>query len=121
MKNSKINRSPNRNVHDELELHHLLDKHYLFHIAFQNQDGPVIIPMMYGRSGNTLYVHGSIKSSLMQKLEEGVQVCLSIASVLGIVLARSVFNHSLNYESFVIIGKSSKVKADSKMKALIPI
>ena len=62
MKNSKINRSPSRSVHDELELHHLLDKHYLCHIAFQNQDEPIIIPMMYGRSGTHYMFMGPLKA-----------------------------------------------------------
>ena len=72
-------------------------------------DSRIVIPMSYGRDGDMLYIHGSTASRMLRNLEQGVPVCITVTLVDGLVLARSVFNHSMNYRSVVILGTATLV------------
>jgi len=81
-------------------------------VTFSGQETTFVIPTIYGRKGNSIYLHGSVKSRLMNKVKEGIPVCISVAMVDGLVLARSVFHHSANYRSVVLFGKTIEVTDD---------
>lgn len=111
---SKLKRNPSRGIYDMEEINTILDDNFLCHVSFSHDNYPVIIPTMYGRHGDSLLLHGASTSRMINDLENGVDVCVSIAKVNGLVLARSAFHHSLNYESVVIFGTARL--ADSEMK-----
>lgn len=116
---SKVKRAPKRGIYDRETIYNILDKEFLCHVGFvHNQSYPVVIPTLYGRRGDKIYIHGASVSRLVKQVEKGIDVCISIASVQGLVLARSAFHHSANYESVVIFGKGKLVPDEKKMEAL---
>jgi nitroimidazol reductase NimA-like FMN-containing flavoprotein (pyridoxamine 5'-phosphate oxidase superfamily) len=117
-KKSKVKRAPKRGAYDEQSIYQVLDKEYLCHVGIVHEGVPVVIPTMFGREGNVLYLHGASVSRLMKELEKGENMCLSVANVSGLVLARSAFHHSLNYESVVVFGKGKRVEEERKEHAL---
>ena len=115
---TKVKRSPKRGLYDEESIYRLLDQEYMSHVGIIHRGAPVVIPTMFGREGNSLFLHGASVSRLMQELEKGENMCLSVANVSGLVLARSAFHHSLNYESVVVFGKGKLVEEERKEHAL---
>ena len=116
---TKVRRVPKRGHYDRETIYNVLDKNFTCHIGFIYNDYPVVIPTIYGRSGDRVFFHGASVSRMITTLEMGVPVCLSIHTVQGIVLARSAFHHSVNYESVVLFGKASLVEENNeKMRAL---
>lgn len=118
MKKNQIKRSPKRAIYQKEEIYQILDKEYLCHVGFIHENYPVVIPTMYGREADFLYIHGSSVSRLIKQISTGIDVCLSIANVTGWVLARSAYHHSLNYESVVVFGKAKLVSDEEKPQAL---
>lgn len=121
MKNSpksKVKRAPKRGSYEPSEIYRILDKQFLCHIGFIHQGVPVVIPTMFGRKDNTLFIHGAQLSRLVNELEKGIEVSIAVAEVNGLVLARSAFHHSLNYESVVIFGTGKPVEDTEKEMAL---
>jgi len=115
----KVKRVPKRGVYDKETIYRILDKDFVCHIGFIHQDIPVVIPTLYGRHMNDLYIHGSMASRMMKTMKEGVDISVCVTQVNGLVLARSAFHHSANYESVVIFGKATLVEGkDQKMAAL---
>jgi nitroimidazol reductase NimA-like FMN-containing flavoprotein (pyridoxamine 5'-phosphate oxidase superfamily) len=97
----------------------ILDAAFVCHVGFCVEGQPYVIPTNYGRSGDTLYVHGSAASRMLRTLSGGVPVCVTVTHVDGLVLARSAFHHSVNYRSVVILGKVRLVEEPAeKMEAL---
>lgn len=115
---SKVKRSPKRGIYDQETIFKILDSQFLCHVAIVHKGVPVVIPTMYGRSGDSLYLHGASVSRLMKELEKGEAMSLSVANVSGLVLARSAFHHSLNYESVVVFGTGKLVDDQRKEWAL---
>ena len=111
---SKIKRTPNRASYDKESVYKILDDNFLCHVAFNGKETPFVIPTIYGRIGDSIYLHGSVKSRMMKNLAEGIPVCISVAMVDGLVLARSVFHHSANYRSVVLFGKAKEVTDDAE-------
>lgn len=109
---NRIKRVPKRASYDKSSVYEILDDNFLCHVAFSGQETPFVIPTIYGRNGDSIYLHGSVKSRLMKKVKEGIPVCISVAMVDGLVLARSVFHHSANYRSVVLFGKAVEVTDD---------
>lgn len=114
-KKNKIKRVPKRAAYDKKTVYEILDDNFLCHVAFTGKENPFVIPTIYGRIGDSIYLHGSVKSRLMNKVKEGVPVCLSVAMVDGLVLARSIFHHSANYRSVVLFGNAVEI-TDGKEK-----
>jgi nitroimidazol reductase NimA-like FMN-containing flavoprotein (pyridoxamine 5'-phosphate oxidase superfamily) len=106
-------REPQRAIYDRDAVNQILDEAFLCHVGFvanSNSDfQPFVIPMSYGRDGDVLYIHGSPASRMLRHLEQGVPVCITVTLVDGLVLARSVFNHSMNYRSVIILGTATLV------------
>lgn len=116
---TQIKRLPKRGAYDRETIYPILDEAFLCHVGFVVEGQPYVIPTGYARLGDTLYIHGSAASRMLRTLSEGVQVCVTITLVDGLVLARSAFHHSMNYRSVVILGTARLVTdSDEKMKAL---
>ena len=115
---SKIKRAPKRGHYDEETIFKVLDAGQICHVGFIHKDRPVVIPTIYGRSGNKLFIHGATVSRLIVELEKGIDISLSVALVNGLVLARSAFHHSMNYRSVVVFGKAKLVEDPEKNPAL---
>src|SRR5271155_6212658 len=101
---TQVRRLPDRGHHDSETVHRILDAGFLCHVGFVVDGQPFVIPTGYGRSGDTLYVHGSSASRMLRTLAAGVEVCVTITLVDSLVLARSAFHHSMNYRSVVLFG-----------------
>ncbi len=115
---ARLRRLPKRAQYDEGSIHRILDAGFLAHVGFLIDSQPVVIPTLYGRSDNTLFLHGSAASRMLRNLATGVAVCATVTLVDGIVLARSAFNHSMNYRSVVVFGSARLVEGEEKLTGL---
>jgi uncharacterized protein len=107
---SKVRRVAQRSHYDLQTIHAILDASWIAHVSFSDPQGqPFVIPMLYAREGNSLYLHGSIASRLMKIVGAGIDACLCVTLIDGLVLARSHFHHSVNYRSVVAFGKAVAV------------
>ena len=96
---NKVKRVPERGSYDHASVHAVLDAHFLCHVGFSYEGQPYVIPTAYGREGNTIYLHGATKSRLLVALKTGIPCCLTVTLIDGLVMARSIFHHSMNYRS----------------------
>ncbi len=116
---TRVVREPERAVYDRDAVNRILDEAFLCHVGFVVDSQPFVIPTSYGRDGNVLYIHGSAASRMLRNLTQDLPVCVTVTLLDGLVLARSVFNHSMNYRSVVILGTATLVDdAEEKLKAL---
>ena len=102
----QVRRIPDRARYDRESAYAILDAAFIAHVAFSVDAQPFVIPMLYARDGDALLLHGSIASRLMRQLGDGIDACLGVTIVDGLVLARSHFHHSANYRSVVAFGKA---------------
>jgi len=116
---TQVKRLPKRGKYDRETVYGILDAGFLCHVGFSVNGQPYVIPTNYGRSGDTVYLHGSAASRMLRTLSEGVSVSVTVTHVDGLVLARSAFHHSVNYRSVVILGTARLVDDPAeKMEAL---
>jgi uncharacterized protein len=116
---TRVVREPHRGVYDRAEAYRILDQGFICHVGFVAQGQPYVIPTGYGRDGDNLYIHGSAASRMLRNLDQGIPVCVTVTLLDGLVLARSIFNHSMNYRSVVILGTAHAVTdQEEKLKAL---
>src|SRR5512146_191464 len=119
---SQLRRLPNRGSHELETIHKILDAGFLAHVGFCVDGQPFVIPTLYGREDDHLFLHGSAASRMLRKLETGVPACITVALVDGLVLARSAFHHSINYRSVVAFGTCRLVaETSAKLHALTMI
>jgi hypothetical protein len=112
-------REAHRGVYDRETAYKILDEGFLCHVGFVANGQPFVIPTSYGRKDASLYIHGSAASRMLRQMKESVPVCVTVTLLDGLVLARSVFNHSMNYRSVVILGKAALVDDPAeKLEAL---
>src|SRR5512132_4631804 len=104
-----LKRLPKRGSFDRDTIHAILDEALLCHVGFVVNGSPVVIPTIHWRVGDTLYFHGSAASRMLRTLREGVDACVTVTLLDGLVLARSAFHHSMNYRSAVVIGRAREV------------
>ena len=118
-KRTELRRIPDRGSHDWGAINQILDAGFLAHVGFCVDGQPFVIPTLYGRDGEKLYLHGSAASRMLRELETGIPACVTVTLVDGLVLARSAFDHSMNYRAVVAFGSARKV-ADpgQKVKSL---
>ena len=116
-----IKRSPKRGHYDRETVYQILDAGFICHVGFTIGEQPYVIPNAYGRIGDTLYLHGAIGNRMLNQLEKGIPVCVTVTHTDGIVLARSVFHHSFNYRSAVVFGTARLVAEEQKEAALLAI
>jgi nitroimidazol reductase NimA-like FMN-containing flavoprotein (pyridoxamine 5'-phosphate oxidase superfamily) len=115
----KVRRLPSRGAYDRETINSILDEGFICHVGFVVDGQPYVIPTGYARIGDHLYIHGSSASRMLRNLTKGVDVCVTVTLVDGLVLARSAFHHSINYRSVMILGKAELVSDPAdKEKAL---
>lgn len=116
---TQVQRIPDRGRYDAETIHAILDAAFVCHVGFVVDGQPFVIPTNYARDGEKLYLHGSSASRMLRTLAGGVQVCVTVTHVDGLVLARAAFHHSVNYRSVVALGRAVLVEdRDEKMHAL---
>ena len=116
---TRVVREALRAVYDRDTAYRILDEGFICHVGFVVDDQPFVIPTAYGRKGDSLYIHGSAASRMLKKMKEAAPVCVTITLLDGLVLARSIFNQSMNYRSVVILGKATLVEdPEEKLEAL---
>ncbi|MBA3552129.1 MAG: pyridoxamine 5'-phosphate oxidase family protein [Actinobacteria bacterium] len=114
-----VRRHPERGSHDRAIIHRILDEALFCHVGFVVGAQPFVIPTIHARSHDRLYVHGSSASRMLRALGARIPVCVTVTILDGLVLARSVFDHSMNYRSVVVLGTAHPVEgADEKTDAL---
>jgi nitroimidazol reductase NimA-like FMN-containing flavoprotein (pyridoxamine 5'-phosphate oxidase superfamily) len=114
----RVKREPQRARYDRETMHAILDEALVSHLGFAVDGQPYVIPTLHARVGDVVYVHGSAASRMLRALSGGAPVCLTTTIFDGLVLAKSVFNHSVNYRSVVLFGTASLVTDDEKAGAL---
>lgn len=116
---TKVRRLPDRGRYDRETIYPILDEAFICHVGFVVDGQPYVIPTGFARIGDDLYIHGSSASRMLRNLSQGIDVCVTVTLIDGLVLARSAFHHSINYRSVVILGKAEQVEnADEKNRAL---
>jgi len=116
---NKVKRMPNRGAYDAETIYPIVDDSLICHVGFVDHGRAIVIPTIHARDGDKILLHGSSKSRMMQHLAAGNEVCITITHLDGLVLARSVFHHSMNYRSAVLYGKGTIIEdAGAKMRAL---
>jgi nitroimidazol reductase NimA-like FMN-containing flavoprotein (pyridoxamine 5'-phosphate oxidase superfamily) len=114
-----VRRLPARGSYDRAEAYAILDEGLVAHVAFVADGAPVVIPTTYARVGDSLVLHGSPASRMLRRLKRGVEVCVTVTLLDGLVLARSAFHHSMNYRSVVVMGTAVEVTdRDEKLRAM---
>jgi uncharacterized protein len=114
-----LKRLPKRAEYDRVTVYRILDEAFICHVGFVVDLEPYVIPTSYWRIEDDLYIHGSAASRMLRSLEEGIDVCVTVTLIDGLVLARSAFHQSINYRSVVVLGKASPVNdLDEKMKLM---
>ncbi len=106
---TQVKRLPKRGVYDQAQVYSILDEGFVCHVGFAVEGQPYVIPTGYVRSGDQIYFHGSAASRMLRALDGGIDVCLTVTLLDGLVLARSAFHHSMNYRSVVVLGKARPV------------
>jgi nitroimidazol reductase NimA-like FMN-containing flavoprotein (pyridoxamine 5'-phosphate oxidase superfamily) len=118
-KRTELKRLPKRGEFDRAAVFQILNEAFICHVGFVADGKPVVIPTSYARIGDDLYIHGSAASRMLRSLEQGIDVCVTVTLIDGLVLARSAFHHSINYRSVVIFGNATLVNdPDEKLRAL---
>ena len=116
---TKVRRLPDRAKYDRETIQAILDEALICHVGFSIEGQPFVIPTIHWRDGDTLYFHGSAASRMLRTLRGGVDACVTVTLLDGLVLARSAFHHSMNYRSVVVFGKAREVTdRDEKLRAL---
>ena len=122
---TRVVREAHRGVYDRESVYQILDEGFLCHVGFAVDGQPFVIPTSYGRKDASLYIHGSAASRMLRQMQKkdgqkvNARVCITVTLLDGLVLARSIFNHSMNYRSVVILGKATLVDDPAeKLEAL---
>jgi len=116
---TRVVREPHRGSYDRDTIYKILDEAFVCHVGFAMNDQPYVIPTMFARVGEAIYFHGSAASRMLRGASEGLSVCITVTLADGLVLARSVFNHSMNYRSVVALGRATLIDtAEEKLQAL---
>jgi nitroimidazol reductase NimA-like FMN-containing flavoprotein (pyridoxamine 5'-phosphate oxidase superfamily) len=116
---TRVRRHPERAAYDRDAVYSILDEGLVGHVGLVSDGQPYVMPMLYARVQDSLYLHGSPKSRLLSAVAEGASICVTVTLLDGLVLARSAFHHSLNYRSVVVVGQGRAVRnLEEKQQAL---
>jgi len=114
-----LRRLPNRGVYDRASIHSILDQGLICHVGFVVDGQPYVIPTIHVRVGEQFFFHGSPASRMLRALEQGVEACVTVTLLDGLVLARSAFHHSMNYRSAIVFGTAMPVESsEEKLRVL---
>jgi nitroimidazol reductase NimA-like FMN-containing flavoprotein (pyridoxamine 5'-phosphate oxidase superfamily) len=114
-----LKRLPKRGEYDRAAVYRILDEGFICHVGFVVDGQPCVIPTGYARIDDKLYIHGSAASRMLRALERGVDVCVTVTLLDGLVLARSAFHHSVNYRSVVMFGRATSIEDDAEKFAVL--
>ena len=114
-----LKRLPKRGSFDREVINAILDEGFVCHVGFVAEDKPVVIPTGYARLDENLIIHGSQASRMLRSLGEGIDVCVTVTLIDGLVLARSAFHHSMNYRSVVVFGRAHMIEARTEKIAAL--
>jgi uncharacterized protein len=115
----RVRRGPTKGRYDRESLEAVLDQSLIAHVAVVDGDTPICVPMLFARIGDALYIHSSSASRLVRRLSAGASACVTVTRLRGLVLARSAFEHSANYESAMIFGSFAVLGDDTeRLRAL---
>ena len=106
---TKLKRLPKRGHFDRETVYAILDEGFICHVGFAVDGQPFVVPTGYARVGDKLYIHGSQASRMLRSLSNGLDACVTVTIVDGLVLARSAFHHSMNYRSVLVFGHATLV------------
>ena len=116
---TRVVREAHRGAYDRETVDKILDEGFVCHVGFSVDGQPYVIPTLFARVGDAIYFHGSAASRMLRNVSNGISVCVTVTLTDGFVLARSVFNHSMNYRSVVALGKAKLVDSpEEKLEAL---
>jgi len=116
---TRVVREPHRASHDREVIYKILDEAFVCHVGFSVEGQPYVIPTMFARVAEHIYFHGSAASRMLRNLNAGLAVCVTVTLADGLVLARSVFNHSMNYRSVIALGHATLIdQPEEKLQAL---
>ena len=116
---NKVRQLREKGRYDRESVHRILDAGLVAQVAFVEDGNPVVVPMIYGRDGETIYLHGAGKARVIRMVEGSERICLNVTLLDGIVLARSAFNSSMNYRSVTVFGRPSLVEdSEEKLRAM---
>jgi uncharacterized protein len=116
---TRVARESHRGAYDRETIYKILDEGFVCHVGFSVDGQPYVIPTLFARVGDAIYFHGSAASRMLRNVSDGIPLCVTVTLTDGFVLARSVFNHSMNYRSVVALGKAALVEGlEEKLKAL---
>ena len=116
---TRVVRESHRGAYDRETIYKILDEGFVCHVGFAVDGQPYVIPTLFARVGDAIYFHGSAASRMLRNVSGGIPICVTVTLTDGFVLARSVFNHSMNYRSVVALGKAALVDApEEKLEAL---
>lgn len=113
-----LKRRPDRGSYDFESVRKVLDETFLCHVGITVDDTPFVLPTSFGRDGRDLLIHGSSASGLLRKISTSIPMCVTVTHFDGLVLARSIFAHSMNYRSAVMFGQATRLEGDEKYAAL---
>ena len=116
---TRVTREAGLAVYDRTAAYQILDEGFLCHVGFVADGQPFVIPTSYGRKDDNLYIHGSAASRMLRNLDQGIPVCVTVTLLDGLVLARSIFNHSMNYRSVVVLGTAVAVEEPAEKLAAL--
>lgn len=109
-KQNKVRQLRQLGIYDKAAVHRILDEGLVAQVAFVQDGSPVVVPMIYGREGETIFLHGARKARVIRMLEGTEQACLNVTLLDGLVVARSTFNSSMNYRSVTVFGRPQLVE-----------
>jgi hypothetical protein len=116
---TRVVREANRAVYDREAIYKILDEGFVCHVGFALEGQPYVIPTMFARVGDAIYFHGSAASRMLRGASSGLPVCVTVTLADGLVLARSVFNHSMNYRSVVALGTAALISEPAEKVAAL--
>jgi nitroimidazol reductase NimA-like FMN-containing flavoprotein (pyridoxamine 5'-phosphate oxidase superfamily) len=115
---TRVRRHPERACYERDAIYAILDEALVCHLGFVAGGRPWVVPTMYARKGDFIYIHGSPASRMLKRSASGAKICLTVTLLDGLVLARSAFSHSMNYRSVVVIGRAELITdTDQKLEA----
>ena len=114
---TRLRRLPEQGSHRREDLYAVLDAGFVCHLGIEVEGGPMVVPTSYGRSGDDLFLHGSVASRSLRAARRPTSVCVTVTLVDGVVLARSVFNHSVNYRCAMVFGVPEVVTEEARKLA----
>jgi uncharacterized protein len=116
-----VRRRPDRAQYERSTVNAILDEGFVAHVGVTVDDQPFVLPMVYGRDGDRLLLHGSVASRLLRALDQGLRCCATVTLLDGLVLAHAQRNHSVNYRSVAVLGAARRVADDEAVTALAAI